>query len=129
MTEDPIPDDIKKFVVENIDSVAQLEALLLLRNNSDEQWSVQAIAKRLYINEQETMPLLARLGAAGLILSTYDKPPLYIYQPGSTDLVRLVDRLAETYSRHLVPITNLIHSKPRTRIQEFADAFKLRKEE
>ncbi len=129
MTEDPIPDDIKKFVVENIDSVAQLEALLLLRNNPDEQWSIQTIAKRLYISEQETIPLLARLGAAGLILSTYDKPPIYIYRPGSLDQIRLVDRLAETYSRHLVPITNLIHSKPRTRIQEFADAFKLRKEE
>jgi hypothetical protein len=27
-----------------------------------------------------------------------------------------------------VPITKLIHDKPRLRIQEFADAFKLRKD-
>lgn len=129
MNEDPIPDDIKKFVVENIDSVAQLEALLLLRENLNEQWSATAVAKRLYISEQETIPLLARLGAAGLILATDSKPPLYTYQPDSPELVQLVDKLAETYSRHLVPITNLIHAKPRKRVQEFADAFKLRKEE
>jgi hypothetical protein len=39
----------------------------------------------------------------------------------------MVDRLAHTYSRHLIQVTNLIHTKPR-RLREFADAFKIRKE-
>jgi hypothetical protein len=41
----------------------------------------------------------------------------------------MVDRLAELYSKYLIPVTHLIHSKPQTRVREFADAFKLRKEE
>ena len=40
----------------------------------------------------------------------------------------LVGRLARFYGTHLIPVTNLIHGKPVSRIREFADAFKLRKD-
>lgn len=129
MSETPIPDDVKQFILENIDSIAQLEALLLLRSSPSEEWSAQVVAKRLYVSEQETSLLLSRLNASGLIAINSGKPSLYRYHPASDDLALIVDRLAETYSKHLVPVTNLVHSKPRTRIQEFADAFKLRKDE
>jgi hypothetical protein len=39
----------------------------------------------------------------------------------------MIDRLAESYAKQLIPITNLIHGKPR-RIRQFADAFKFRKD-
>jgi hypothetical protein len=129
MIEYPIPNDVRQFILENIDSIAQLEALLLLRGSPNEEWGAQKVAKRLYISEQEATPLLARLSAEGLIAFSNDKPPLYRYQPASDDLALIVDRLVETYSKHLVPVTNLVHSKPRTRIREFADAFNLRKDE
>jgi hypothetical protein len=128
MTEDPIPDDVKQFILKNIDSVAQLEALLLLRANPQQAWDIQAVAKRLYISEQETSPLLAGLCDQGLV-NCGGEPNQYTYQPASADLTRMVDQLAEVYAKHLVPVTHLIHSKPRTRMQEFADAFRLRKEE
>ena len=115
MSEDPIPDDIKKFIIESIDSIAQLEALLLLRANPNEHWTAAAVAKRLYISEQESIPLLVRLNAAGLITASVDQPPLYRYHPDSPELTLIVERLAETYSKHLVPVSNLIHSKLRTR--------------
>lgn len=38
-----------------------------------------------------------------------------------------VGRLEALYRTHLIPITNMIHAKPR-RIREFADAFRFRKE-
>jgi hypothetical protein len=129
MSEYPIPDEVKKFILEDIDSVAQLEALLLLCGNPNEEWSAAAVAKRLYSSEQETVPILARLSAAGLISANAEKPPQYRYQPVSPERAHMVERVATTYAKHLVPVTNLIHSKPRTRIQEFADAFKLRRED
>ena len=39
----------------------------------------------------------------------------------------MIDRLADSYAKQLIPITNMIHSKPR-RIRQFADAFKFRKD-
>jgi hypothetical protein len=129
MVEELIPDDVRQFILISVDSVAQLEALLLLRNNPQEKWSVREVAKRLYITEQETAPLLTRLCEQNLIVIIGGEPSHYLYQPSSKELARMVDRVAEIYAKHLVPVTNLIHSKPRTRIQEFADAFKLRKDE
>jgi hypothetical protein len=128
MSDSFIPDDLAQFILERIDSVAQLEALLLLRNEPHEKWSAAALAKRLYITDKETAALLERLCADGFLVATSSQPPLYHYQPGSQELGKMIDRAAEIYSKHLVPVTNLIHSKPKTRVQEFADAFRLRKD-
>jgi hypothetical protein len=49
MTNDPIPGDVKAFLLRHIDSIAQLEALLLLRANAELTWSADTLAKRLYI--------------------------------------------------------------------------------
>ena len=47
MADDAIPDGVRDFVLRHIDSVAQLEALLLLRANSNENWDVPRAAARL----------------------------------------------------------------------------------
>jgi precorrin isomerase len=123
MADDIVPDDVRDFIQRHIDSVAQLEALLLLRANPDTQWSVAAAAKRLYAAETQIADVLARLCADGFL--SY-KDDTYRYNCGLAERER-VDRLAAVYARHLIPITNMIHAKPR-RIREFADAFKFRKE-
>jgi hypothetical protein len=128
MSPDFIPSDVAQFIIDRIDSVAEMEALLLLRSNTEEEWSVDALAKRLYISVQQTAYVLDRLSSGGF-LSVRGAPPVFRYQPGSPELQSLVDRACTVYSKHLVPITNLIHSKPKSRVQEFADAFKLRKDE
>ncbi len=122
-----IPDSIAQFIIEKIHSVAQLEALLLLRS-PEERWTVQALARRLYITEEETAELLSYLCAQGFAAPVEGAPPEYHYQPSSAELREMLDQVAEIYSKHLLPVTNLIHSKPKARIQEFADAFKFRKD-
>ncbi|MGH7796118.1 MAG: hypothetical protein ACREQ2_14700 [Candidatus Binatia bacterium] len=127
MAEQLIPDDVARFVLDKIDSVAQLEALLLLRNDREKDWSVGALAARLYIQEDQTAQLLSVLQAQGFVASKGSDPALYCYEPASPELHAMLEGLAEIYAKHLVPVTNLIHSKPKPRIQEFADAFRLRK--
>jgi hypothetical protein len=124
MADEPIPGDVRDFIIRYIDSVAQLEALLLLRGNPKEGWDVGKVAKRLYAAEQEIAEVLKRLHDDSL-LSFEDG--LYRYKSTPSELQDQVDRLAWVYSRHLIPVTNMIHAKPR-RIREFADAFKLRKD-
>lgn len=119
-----IPTDIRDFILRHIDSVAQLEALLLLRGNPNETWDIANVARRLYGNEQEIAELLTRLREDGLLAASND---VYRYESATPEQRDIVDRLAAIYSRHLIPITNMIHSKPR-RIRQFAEAFKFRKE-
>jgi hypothetical protein len=123
MIDDLIPEDIRQFIITGIDSVAHLEALLLLRTGVQEVWSIPVVAQRLYITEQETAQVLTRLCDQGLISINGSDPRLFQYHPQSAELARMIDRVAEVYKTHLVPVTNLIHSKPHTRIQELADSF------
>jgi len=123
-----IPDDVRRFLLKRIDSVAHLEALLLLRDNPHMEWSQSAVAARLYLEPEEVTPLLSRLCADGFIMRTESPEAQFRYRPSSRELAALADRVAAEYAKHLVPITKLIHDKPRLRIQEFADAFKLRKD-
>jgi len=121
--EENVAADLRAFLARYIDTVAELEALLLLRNSPDQKWALKAIAERLYTSEAETAAALYRLCSDGMASFNDD---LYQYDCSPT-LAPTVDRLAEAYRRQLIPITNLIHAKPR-RIQAFADAFKLKKD-
>jgi hypothetical protein len=128
MAQQYIPEDVARFVLEKIDSVAQLEALLLLRGDKEKEWSVEALAARLYISEEQTAHLLLGLSAQGFVAAKSVELALYRYEPASAELHQMLERVAEFYAKHLVPITNLIHSKAKPRIQEFAEAFRLRKD-
>ena len=127
MADDLIPGDVKQFIFDKIDSIAELEGLLLLRRHSETEWNSEALAQRLYTSQQQTEVLLERLYLLGFLSVKEDEFITYRYQPNSPELAEMVDRVAEIYSKYLVPVTNLIHSKPETKVQQFADAFKLRK--
>jgi hypothetical protein len=124
MADDPIPADLRDFILRFIDSVAHLEALLLLRANPQTSWDVPAVAARLYTTGEQASEVLVQLCNEGLLTS---ENGLYRYGTQSAEHLAMVDRLADSYARQLIPITNLIHGKPR-RIRQFADAFKFRKD-
>jgi hypothetical protein len=121
-----IPADVGRFILERIDSIAQLEAVLLLRQTPDNWWSCKQVADRLYITEESCVPVLESLCKQGLLLANKDPHPVYRYRPETGELREMVDRLAYYYSKHLVPVSNLVHAKARTRLEGFARAFKLK---
>jgi hypothetical protein len=122
MVEDFIPPDIRTFILERIESVAELEALLLLRKHEHESWSAARVADRLYVTEPAAMDILARLTTERLCALDGG---LYRFAPATANEAGLVHQLADVYSRHLIPVTRIVHSKP-ARIQKFADAFRFR---
>lgn len=124
MSDEPVPDDVRDLILRHIDSVAQLEALLLLRAQPANAWTAASTASRLYAPEGEIVHALARLCADGFLVREQE---MYRYEC-SVEKRERVDRLAEAYSRHLIPVTNLIHAKPRN-IRRFSDAFKFRTDE
>ena len=67
MAEQIIPDDVRDFILRHIDSVAQLEALLLLHGSPNGIWDTASMTKRLYTSEAEIAGLLAPLVEAGLL--------------------------------------------------------------
>jgi hypothetical protein len=123
MVDGGIPAELRDFIAKSIDSVGQLEALLLLRDNPDQAWDVSQLAKRLYVHEAEAAAIFAHLIEQGFVVAQHES---YRYDRQGKQ-AETIDRLADAYARQLIAITNLIHTKPR-RIQAFADAFKIKKD-
>ncbi len=125
MTDEVISEEVARFILQYIDSIAQWEGLLLLRADPSVEWSAESVAQRLYTSKADAARLLDHWISKGFV---YNTGKGYIYQTVSPELDLKVEQVAECYTKFLVPITHLIHSKPKTRVQEFADAFWLRKD-
>jgi hypothetical protein len=128
MTREPIPEDVRRFILTSIPSVPYLEAMLLLRNEPAQSWDGKKVAQRLYISEKAAGGLLSDLYAAGVVVVTEHETPFYRHHPSSDELQQMINQLAEAYAKNLVEVTNLIHSKTGKKAQHFADAFKWRKD-
>ncbi len=128
ITGSTIPDDVRRFVLTSIPSVPYLEAMLLLRNDAAQAWDCAMLARRLYLADKTAAELLAELHAAGVLRAEQHAPERYRFHPADEHMRLLIDRVADAYSTRLVEITNLIHSKSGKKAQQFADAFKWRKE-
>jgi hypothetical protein len=129
MSEDLIPQSVCLFIEKNIDSIAELEALLLIQRDPRKDWAPELLAERLYISLEKTEEAMSRLHSIGLIGVKKGNPVTYRYEPSSPELEQVVGEIVDAYSKYLIPVTNLIHSKPQSRVQQFADAFRLRKKE
>ncbi len=117
-----------RFILTSIASVPYLEAMLLLRSEPYRTWDMRRVAQRLYMREKAAQELLSALHSAG-ILASDDDPATYRYQPESDSFRHMVDRLADAYSKNLVDVTNLIHSKTGTKTtQPFAGTPRERKD-
>jgi hypothetical protein len=104
-----IPDDVKSFVVERIPSVSFLEALLQLRASEAGEWNREQLAKKIYVSEDVAEALLNALHSGGFAERVAVTSPTYRYRPQSEEFRHKIDKLAVTYSRHLVGISRLIH--------------------
>ena len=124
--EPPQPEAVRELITRRIDSVAQLEALLLLFNSPQARWDVAAVARRLYIPEADAAVALRHLRANGLAAVTDEQ---WRFEAETPEVGDAVLALADLYSRRLVVITALIHGNTARGIEAFARAFVLRRKD
>lgn len=121
------PRNVLDFIEHSIDSVPELEALLLLRENESREWSDAEIAARIYVSREEAARVLESLHRRRLIAAT-GETPLYNFKPAREDMREIVAEVAAAYRRHLISIAVYIHRKSSASVREFARAFDLKKE-
>jgi hypothetical protein len=121
-----LPEDVRRFIQASVPSVPYLEAVLLLRAEPKRAWSSAELARRLYVSETVGAALLEQLRDSGVAAET-EPGGGALYAP-SAELAALLDQVATAYARDLVTVTRLIHSRIDRRAQQFADAFRFRKE-
>ena len=129
MTDNSQPDaEVRQFLLDQIDSVPHLEALLLLWNSRPKLWQADEMAGRLYVDREVALRLLQDLARQQLIDSDTSSPERYCYRDDPADRSRLIRMVDETYRREVVRVSTLIHSKPSSPVRDFARAFRFTKE-
>jgi DNA-binding IclR family transcriptional regulator len=117
-----------QFIDQNIESLAELETLLLIRSDSKGGCDAADIAKALYISTEQAGRLLADLARRGMIAATEAQATHYSLNPANADSDAAIAEVALAYEERRVAVISLIYSKPLNKVQTFADAFRLRKD-
>jgi predicted transcriptional regulator len=118
------PDTVLRFIDRHIESVEQLEILLLLAEESRD-WSSFEIFKRIQSSEASVMQRLQQLSSAGLVVN---KAGQFRFEPRDESMRGIVRDLAELYRIRRVRVIEAIYTRKTDVVQTFANAFKLKKE-
>jgi len=123
----PNSSEVDRFILNRIDSVPHLEALLLMWRERPRPYSAPRLSKELWVTLDQAEGVLRDLAREGLVVAD-SEPAEYLYQ-ADPEKDRLLGLVSETYKRELIRISTMIHSKPSASVREFAKAFRLKKED
>lgn len=121
-----IDPEVERFLLDSIDTVPHLEALLLLFKSPAIVWTVAELAARIYVNEKQATSILEDLARRSLIARVEQPPTTYQYVPRSEGQSELLDKVALSYRTQLVQVTRFIHSNASGSVRDFARAFRLK---
>ena len=121
-------EQIDRFIVDEIDSVPQLEALLLIWNRRPRTWTSADLSRELYVSPDFAQGILRYLAQHHFIAEVEEKTGCYTLQLRSEETEDLLSALDKVYRRELVRISNLIHEKTSRALRDFASAFRFKKE-
>jgi hypothetical protein len=121
-------DDFCRFLQTTIPAVDAAELLLLLRRTPERGWSAAGLVAELRpsvpISVAEAGRYLETFRARGLVAGEDGQAG---YRPASDELRMYGDMLALAYKERPVTLIRMIYALRDSRIQTFADAFKLRR--
>jgi hypothetical protein len=120
-----LPEDVHRFLYQHIESVEQLEVLLLLWQAPDRGWTAEDVARALYSHPLSVSSRLALLMGQGMLRE--NQPGCYQYAPRSSELHETVSRVVHSYRERRVAVITLIASKPLENVRAFSDAFRIRR--
>lgn len=123
-----LPDEVRRFIAGNISSVAQLELLLLLREDRAREWTAEEVSRALYGAVTGMADQLNNLVSKGWAYVSHEPEARFRYRPSAGDaLDELIARVADAYKERRVAVITLIYSPPVDAARAFAEAFRFRK--
>lgn len=129
MEDSDFSDDFCRFIQISIPSVEAAEILLLLQKSPGRAWShreiVEGLRGSITVLEADAAKCVEALNARGLI--ALDAEQRATYRPATPELDGFTQQLARAYAQRPVTLIRMIYALRDTRIQSFADAFKIRK--
>ena len=123
-----VPADVRRFLNRTIDSVEQLEVLLLLQRGSERYWDAVLIAENLGLRQGDAASALESLARQNLLDVKLGQTIKYQYAPASAAQRDAIRQLGELFRDHRQQLLNEVAAR-REALRHFSDAFRIRRSE
>jgi hypothetical protein len=111
----PIPLHLRQFIRANVNSVEQLEILILLSDNPTRAWSVADVFRHVQSSEKSVLDCLEGFCAASLAYRTPDG--LYSFSSSDAELARTARALTRAYRERRTSVIVCIYENQRDSIK------------
>jgi hypothetical protein len=128
VSENAFSKELDKFVTREVESLEQLEVLLLLSGNPHKWWTATGVYEVVKSNPASVQARLEQMWERGMLRKESTSEVRYQFAPADQSLWSIVNELRDAYKERPVKVVQAIYSKPPDSVQEFARAFRVRKE-
>lgn len=128
MTLTSLPRPVRRFLDDRIDSVEQLEILLLLQRYAERSWNASAVADALGLTPRTAETHLERLCQRDLLDVRLGDAVRYRYSPATPELVDCVRQVVEAYREQRATILAFVTARRLRALQDFSDAFRIKED-
>jgi hypothetical protein len=125
---EPFPEEIRRFLDGNIESIDQLEILRLLGEDPGREWTAAELAVAVQIEPAAVAAHLAAMRGRGLLAAEARGIDLVARHGPAPAVGELVGRLLQHYKERPVSMIKLVYERAKDPLRNFADAFRFRKE-
>ncbi len=127
---DELPAEVLSFIHQRIDSVEQLQILLLLVQDPCAQWTIERISRELRSSSASVQKRIGDLCARKVLAPEAVSDTGEIrFLAFDADVDQLVRELSGIFRHRPHRVIAQIFAKPSPSLRSFADAFKLKKDD
>ncbi len=127
VTADQLPAEVHLLLRTHIQTMLQLELLLLLHRDPSRWWTAEAANREHPSTVDATKQYLHALCQSRLLECGDEPEPLFRFAPARAQDAATVGVLASLFRTHYYSVVDAIYAPRRRDIHAFADAFKLNK--
>lgn len=117
---------VRTLIRRHVHSVGELELLVMLHAERDRAWRVEEICEALGCPSTWAVAQLEAMARAGLLERTDGN---WRFSPVTAELEQASAALQEAYRLQSRDVVRFVFSTPGRELQEFSDAFRVRREE
>lgn len=125
MPENALTREAQQWFAQHIHSVEQLEIFLAVSEDKHRAWTAPEIFRKVQSNENSILRCLQYFATQGVVIVESEGRYRIADNAG---LLQIASEFARAYRERYVAVIELIYKPPTRQIQDFADAFKLRKD-
>ena len=128
VSEKVFSEELERFIAAEINSLEQLEILLLLSGNPHKWWTPAGVYEVVKSSMQSVQERLNDMTNRGILSREIETEARYQFAPQNEQVWKIISELRDAYKERSVKVVQAIYSKPPDSVQEFARAFRLRKD-